>query len=43
MRGDVPNEVTTLKRQLTGDIVVCAGGRPVHTLMEHDLVDTRPV
>ena len=33
------NEVSTLKQQLDGDIVVAASFQLVHTLMEHDLVD----
>jgi dihydrofolate reductase len=39
LRGDVLNEVTTLKQQIEGDIVVPASFQLVHTLMEHDLVD----
>lgn len=39
LKGDVVTEVTKLKRELTGDIVVYASARLVHTLMEHDLVD----
>jgi dihydrofolate reductase len=35
----VPNEVSTLKQQIDGDIVIAASFRLVHTLMEHDLVD----
>jgi dihydrofolate reductase len=37
--GDVCEAVSTLKRELDGDIVVYASARLVHTLMEHDLVD----
>jgi dihydrofolate reductase len=37
--GDVCEAVSTLKRELVGDIVVYASARLVHTLMEHDLVD----
>ena len=33
------NEVSTLKQKVSGDIVVYASGRLVHTLMERDLVD----
>jgi dihydrofolate reductase len=39
LEGDVVNEVTKLKHELTGDIVVPASFRLVHTLIEHDLVD----
>jgi dihydrofolate reductase len=39
LKGDVVNEVSTLKQEVNGDIVVYASGRLVHTLMEHDLVD----
>ena len=39
LRGDVVSEVSNLKQQIEGEIVVY-GSRPlVHTLMEHDLVD----
>jgi dihydrofolate reductase len=37
--GDVVTAVSSLKRELDGDIVVYASARLVHTLMEHDLVD----
>jgi dihydrofolate reductase len=37
--GDVVGEVSKLKQELDGDIVVYASSRLVHTLMEHDLVD----
>jgi dihydrofolate reductase len=33
------NEVSRLKQELNGDIVVLASFQLVHTLMEHDLVD----
>jgi len=33
------NEVSTLKQQLAGDIVVYASFQLVHTLTEHDLAD----
>jgi len=33
------NEVSKLKQELDGDIVVYASGRLARTLMEHDLVD----
>jgi dihydrofolate reductase len=35
----VVHEVSKLRRQLAGDIVVYGSGQLVHTLMEHDLVD----
>jgi dihydrofolate reductase len=37
--GDVANEVSKLKQEISGDIVVYASFQLVHTLMEHDLVD----
>jgi dihydrofolate reductase len=37
--GEVTNEVSKLKRNLDGDIVVYGSRRLVHTLMEHDLTD----
>jgi dihydrofolate reductase len=39
LTGDVLNEVSTLKQQLDGDIVVAASFQLGHTLLEHDLVD----
>lgn len=39
LRGDVVEEVSKLKQQLDGDIVVYASRELVHTLFEHDLVD----
>jgi len=39
LTGDVADEVSKLKQELDGDIVVYASTRLVHTLMEHDLVD----
>jgi dihydrofolate reductase len=39
LTGDVVKEVSTLKHQVEGDIVVYGSGRLVHTLIEHDLVD----
>jgi dihydrofolate reductase len=39
LRGDVVSEVSKLKQEITGDIVVYASGQLVHTLVEHDLVD----
>jgi dihydrofolate reductase len=39
LEGDVLDEVTRLKQELDGEIVVPASFQLVHTLMEHDLVD----
>ena len=39
LTGEVVNEVSKLKQELDGDIVVYASRQLVHTLMEHDLVD----
>jgi dihydrofolate reductase len=39
LRGDVIDEVTRLKQQLDGDIVVYASYQLGRTLIEHDLVD----
>jgi dihydrofolate reductase len=39
LRGDVVTEVSKLKQELNGEIVVAASFRLVETLMEHDLVD----
>ena len=39
LKGDVVEEVSKLKQELDGDIVVYASRQLVHTLMEHDLVD----
>src|SRR5436190_11102985 len=39
LHGDVVTEVSALKRQLAGDIVVAASFQLMRTLMEHDLVD----
>jgi dihydrofolate reductase len=39
LRGDVLTEITRLKHELDGDIVVPASFRIVRTLLEHDLVD----
>ena len=39
LKGDVVSEVSKLKQQLAGDIVVTASFQLVHTLLEHDLVD----
>ncbi|MFF3660329.1 dihydrofolate reductase family protein [Streptomyces olivochromogenes] len=39
LKGDVVDEVSKLKQELDGDIVVYASARLVQTLMEHDLAD----
>jgi dihydrofolate reductase len=39
LNGDVVNEVSTLKRQVAGSIIIAASIQLVRTLMEHDLVD----
>jgi dihydrofolate reductase len=39
LNGDVVNEVSKLKRELDGDIVVYASRQLARTLIEHDLVD----
>ena len=39
LKGDVVNEVSRLKRQVGGRIVVPGSIRLVRTLIEHDLVD----
>ena len=39
LKGEVVNEVSKLKQELDGEIVVYASRPLVHTLMEHDLVD----
>jgi dihydrofolate reductase len=39
LRGDVVNEVSKLKQELNGEIVVYASFQLLRTLMEHDLVD----
>jgi dihydrofolate reductase len=39
VKGDVASEVSELKRQIDGEIVVYASRMLVRTLMEHDLVD----
>jgi dihydrofolate reductase len=39
LTGEVVDEVSRLKHELGGDIVVLASFQLVHTLMEHDLVD----
>jgi dihydrofolate reductase len=39
LSGDVVSEVSKLKQQLAGDIVVAASFQLVHMLIEHDLID----
>jgi dihydrofolate reductase len=39
LKGDVVHEVSNLKRELSGEIVVLASFQLVRTLMEHDFVD----
>ena len=39
LKGNVVNEVSKLKQQLAGDIVVPASFQLVRTLIEHDLTD----
>ena len=39
LKGDVVNEVSKLKHERNGEIVVPASFQLVHTLIEHDLVD----
>jgi dihydrofolate reductase len=39
LRGDVVNEVSQLKREVDGELVVLASFQIVHALIEHDLVD----
>jgi dihydrofolate reductase len=39
LKGEVVHEVSKLKQELDGEIVVYASRQLVHTLMEHDLVD----
>jgi dihydrofolate reductase len=39
VKGDVVNEVSKLKQQLDGDIVVAGSFQLLRTLLEHDLVD----
>jgi dihydrofolate reductase len=39
LKGDVVEEVTRLREQLDGDIVVHGSAQLVQTLLEHDLVD----
>lgn len=39
LTGEVLNEISTLRQELTGDIVVPASFQLVHLLIEHDLID----
>jgi dihydrofolate reductase len=39
IKGDVVGEISKLKRQISGEILVYASYQLVHTLIEHDLVD----
>ena len=39
LKGDAVDEVSKLKQELTGEIVVPASFQLLRTLMEHDLVD----
>jgi dihydrofolate reductase len=39
LRGDVVQEVSTLKKKITGEIVIAASFQLVHTLLEHNLID----
>jgi dihydrofolate reductase len=39
LKGDVVYEVSKLKEQFDGDIVVYASAQLVHALLQHDLVD----
>jgi dihydrofolate reductase len=39
IKGDVVSEVSRLKREIAGEILVYASYQLVHTLIEHDLVD----
>jgi dihydrofolate reductase len=39
LKGDIADEVTKLKREQDGEIVVHGSARLVQTLLEHDLVD----
>jgi dihydrofolate reductase len=39
LRGDAVDQVSKLKQELDGEIIVAASFRLVHTLMEHDLVE----
>jgi dihydrofolate reductase len=39
LKGDVVPEVSKLKRELTGDLVILGSFQLLHTLLNHDLVD----
>jgi dihydrofolate reductase len=39
LKGDVLNEVSTLKQHIDGDLVIAGSFQLVRTLIEHDLVD----
>jgi dihydrofolate reductase len=39
LKGEAVSEVSALRQQLAGDIVVAGSFQLVHTLLEHDLVD----
>ncbi len=39
LRGDVVSEVSRLRQELNGEVVVAGSLQLVHTLMDHDLVD----
>jgi dihydrofolate reductase len=39
LKGDVVTEISKLRQELAGDILVYGSTRLVHTLMEHDLAD----
>src|SRR5438876_9747636 len=39
LKGDIVEEVSKLKQELNGEIVLVASFQLLHTLMEHDLVD----
>ena len=39
LKGDVLNEVSTLKQHIDGDIIIAGSFQLVRTLIEHDLVD----
>ena len=39
LKGDVLNEVSTLKQHMDGDIVIAGSFQLVHAPIEHDLID----
>ena len=39
LKGDVVNEISKLKQELDGEIVVYGSRQLVRTLMDHDLID----